>query len=63
MVPGTTVAPGSSGGSGLSIGATLAIAAPGSGLGTARLGADLRLELPSETPPGTYRGVLTLTAI
>jgi surface-anchored protein len=63
VIPGTTVAPGFPDGPGLASGATLATAAPGSGLGTARLGADLRLELPTETPPGTYRAVLTLTAI
>jgi surface-anchored protein len=63
VVPGTTVAPGSSDGPGLSTGATLATAAPGGGLGTARLGAGLRLELPTETAPGIYRAVLTLTAI
>jgi hypothetical protein len=44
-------------------GATLATAAPGNGLATAQLGANLSLELPTETPPGTYRAVLTLTAI
>ena len=42
---------------------TLATAAPGSGLGTTRLGADLRLACLTETTPGTYRAVLTLTAI
>jgi surface-anchored protein len=61
--PGTAVAPGFPKGPGLAGGATLATAAPGSGLGTARLGAELRLELPTETRPGTYRAVLTLTAI
>jgi hypothetical protein len=63
VVAGTTVAPSFPDGPELSTGATLATAAPGTGLGTARLGAELRLELPTETPPGTYRAVLTLTAI
>jgi hypothetical protein len=63
VVPGAAVAPGFPGRPGLAGGATLATAAPGSGLGTARLGGELRLELPTETPPGTYRAVLTLTAI
>jgi surface-anchored protein len=63
VVPGATVAPGFPDGPGLAAGATLATAAPGTGLGTARLGGELRLELPTQTPPGTYRAVLTLTAI
>lgn len=63
VIPGTTVTPGFPDGPGLASGATLATPPPGSGLGTARLGANLRLELPTETPPGTYRAVLTLTAI
>lgn len=63
VTPGTTVTPGLPDGTGLATGATLAAAAPGAGLGTARLGGALRLELPTETPPGTYRAALTLTAI
>lgn len=44
-------------------GATLATADAGSGRGTASLGAGLTLHVPTETPPGTYSAVLTLTTI
>jgi subtilisin family serine protease len=60
---GPPVAPGFPSGEGLSLPQALANAAPGSGAGTARLGAGLRLEVPVETPPGVYIAVLTLTAI
>ncbi|MEV4557261.1 Ig-like domain-containing protein [Kitasatospora sp. NPDC049285] len=45
---------------GLKSSRTLATA---TGLGTAKLGADLTLLAPTSTLPGTYQGVLTLTAI
>ncbi|MFG2820016.1 substrate-binding domain-containing protein [Kitasatospora sp. NPDC048365] len=48
------------GGGGLSTPRTLAT---GTGPGTARLGATLLLDVPTSTPAGTYRAVLTLTAI
>jgi hypothetical protein len=39
----------------------LAVAAPGAGLGTAQLDANLSLTVPSSTPAGNYSGTLTLT--
>lgn len=48
---------------GLGDGAVLAAAPPGKGRGTAKLDAELRLSLPTETAAGVYTGTLTLTAI
>ncbi|WP_033340613.1 choice-of-anchor M domain-containing protein [Catenuloplanes japonicus] len=48
---------------GLAAGALLASAPSGQGLGTAKLDAQLRLSVPTETAAGTYTGTLTLTAI
>lgn len=62
-VAGSPVAPLADGGPGLATSATLGSAASGHALGTARLGADLLLKLPAETPEGTYRATLTLTAL
>lgn len=63
VAPGTVVAPGLDSGDGLAVSAPLAIAAAGSGFGTSRLGADLRLEAPTSLVPGTYEAVITFTAI
>ncbi len=49
--------------SGTVAGKTLAYANGGSGLGIARLDADLTLAIPLNLPGGTYAGTLTLTAI
>ncbi|TDB92862.1 hypothetical protein E1091_12490 [Micromonospora fluostatini] len=50
-------------GGGLGNSAVLGTAPDGAGRGTAKLGAGLRLSLPTETTPGTYTATLTLTAI
>jgi len=50
-------------GDGLSGGALLGTAPTGGGIGTARLGAGLLLELPTQTAAGAYAGTLTITAI
>jgi len=50
-------------GTGLGGSATLATAPTGAGRGTARLDAELKLSVPTETAAGTYTGALTLTAI
>jgi surface-anchored protein len=63
VVAGPPAAPGFTAGNGLADGALLGSAPVGSGRGTAKLGAELRLELPSETAAGQYAATLTLTAI
>jgi surface-anchored protein len=63
VVAGPVAPPGFTSGNGIAGGAVLGSAPAGSGRGTARLGADLRLELPTETGAGTYTATLTLTAI
>nr|WP_246017008.1 choice-of-anchor M domain-containing protein [Micromonospora pisi] len=63
VVAGPVVASGFSSGNGIAGGAVLGSAPAGSGRGTARFGADLRLELPTDTTAGTYVATLTLTAI
>lgn len=64
VVPGPVVAPYVVGaGGGLGNSAVLGSAPDGAGRGTAQLGADLRLSLPTETAAGTYTATLTLTAI
>ncbi|WP_233527424.1 choice-of-anchor M domain-containing protein [Micromonospora craniellae] len=60
---GDVVAPGFPDGDGLSAARTLASADTGKGKGTARLGADLELRVPTDTPPGLYQAILTFTAI
>jgi O-glycosyl hydrolase len=50
-----------SGGIGLAAPAALASAAPEGRFGSATLGADLFLEVPVDTPPGDYRGTLTVS--
>jgi hypothetical protein len=48
---------------GLAGGSLLANAAPRHGLGTTTLGADLDLQAPASTPPGSYSATMTVTAI
>ena len=50
-----------SGGQGLVLPGRLASATPQGRFGSATLGADLALEVPVDTAPGTYAGTLTLT--
>ncbi|BAL88035.1 hypothetical protein AMIS_28150 [Actinoplanes missouriensis 431] len=50
-------------GTGLGDSAVLATAPAGAGRGTARLDAELRLSVPTDTAAGAYTGTLTLTAI
>ncbi|GIH20381.1 Ig-like domain-containing protein [Rugosimonospora africana] len=45
------------------VGATLASAGAGDGLGTAKLSADLSLKFPATTPADTYHADVTITAI
>jgi surface-anchored protein len=61
--PGAVVPSGFEGGDGLATSRGLGSAPSGDGLGTARLGAGLALQLPTQTPPGEYTATLTLTAI
>ncbi|MGN9907492.1 choice-of-anchor M domain-containing protein [Phytohabitans sp. LJ34] len=63
VVAGPIAPPGFTSGNGIAGGAVLGSAPAGSGRGTARLGAELRLELPTDTGAGTYTATLTLTAI
>lgn len=63
VVAGAIVAPGFDSGTGLKSARTLGEATSGNGFGTADLGADLRLEMPTDTTPGTYIATLTLTVI
>ena len=49
------------GGPGLATPARLASANAQGRYGSAALGADLRLEVPVDTQPGTYTGMLTVT--
>ncbi|MGH3933282.1 MAG: Ig-like domain repeat protein [Pseudonocardiaceae bacterium] len=59
IAPGATPPPGL----GLSSSRSLATATSGAGLGTANLGADLALNVPTSTQAGTYSSTLTLTVI
>jgi len=63
VIAGPAVPSGFDSGSGLAASSVLGSAPAGAGRGTAELTAGLRLELPTETPPGTYTAILTLTAI
>lgn len=58
---GQAVTPGGQVTAGLSSNAALASAGAGAGIGTAIVGAQLDLRLPTTTPAGDYRAVLTLT--
>ncbi len=63
VTPGPRVAPGLTGGNGLSAWSQLGTAPAGAGRGAAQLGADLVLEAPLDTAPGAYRAMVILTAI
>lgn len=63
VTPGESVVPGFPTGEGLSVPRSLASATAGNGLGSAELGAGLDLEVPTDTPAGVYRALLTITAI
>jgi surface-anchored protein len=60
---GAPVPSGFESGDGLAASRGLGSAPSGKGLGTARLGALLLLQLPTQTPAGEYTATLTLTAI
>ncbi|MDX6257959.1 MAG: hypothetical protein QOJ11_4293 [Frankiales bacterium] len=61
--PALAVNPAVAGAAGLQVSRTLASAAAGAGTGTAHLGADLALNVPTTVVAGTYDATLTLTAI
>lgn len=61
--PGTAVPSELAGGDGLATSSVLARADAGAGLGTARLGGELELGLPTTVQPGSYAAVLTFTLI
>ncbi|WP_205327122.1 choice-of-anchor M domain-containing protein [Glycomyces sp. YM15] len=63
VTPGAAVQGELDGGPGLSTSQILAAAAAGSGKGTCVLGADLRLDLPTDVESGTYTALVTFTAI
>ncbi|MEU2610150.1 choice-of-anchor M domain-containing protein [Micromonospora sp. NPDC007271] len=63
VVAGPVVDPGFGSGNGLAASSVLGSAPVGAGRGTARLGAGLSLELPTQTGAGQYTATLTLTAI
>ncbi len=65
VTPANAIVPGAAAptGLGLSTARTLATAAALAGNGTANLGADLALKVPTSTLAGTYTATLTLTAI
>lgn len=63
VTAGAQVAAGFPTGDGLAVPQTLATAAADAGVGTAVLGAGLALQIPVDTPAGTYTAILTLTAI
>ncbi|MCT2585571.1 choice-of-anchor M domain-containing protein [Actinophytocola gossypii] len=63
VTAGQAVASGFTGGDGIAAASTLASAAPGSGIGTSRLGAGLVIEAPTSLTPGTYTGTITFTVI
>ena len=63
VVAGDPVVPGLTTGDGLAVTSLLATVPEGHGRGVARLGADLQLRLPAESPVGSYVATLTLTAI
>ncbi|MFG3689306.1 choice-of-anchor M domain-containing protein [Micromonospora sp. NPDC047740] len=63
VAAGQEVKPGFASGNGLAASSVLGSAPVGAGRGTARLGAGLNLELPTDTGAGQYTATLTLTAI
>jgi hypothetical protein len=62
-VPGASIVTGYTSGTGLSVSRTLGSGAAGHPLGSTKLGSDLSLKFPIETPKGDYRARLTLTAV
>ncbi|WP_054679268.1 choice-of-anchor M domain-containing protein [Microbacterium sp. No. 7] len=60
---GAPVAPGFAEGNGIKGWSALGSAAAGASTGTAVLGADIRIEAPTETPAGDYTGVVLITVI
>ena len=62
-VAGAKVKSGFEGGDGLSVSSTLGSAAAGHARGSAKLGAGLDLQIPVEISDGTYKAVVTLTAL
>ncbi|WP_394553040.1 hypothetical protein ACDF64_01630 [Agromyces sp. MMS24-JH15] len=62
-VPGAAVAPGTGETDGLAVARTLASAPAGHARAASVVGADLALELPLDTPRGTYTATVTLTAL
>jgi hypothetical protein len=60
---GAAVAPALSGGNGIKAWSVLGSAAAGSSVGTAVLGADLRIEAPTTTEVGEYSGIVLITVI
>lgn len=62
-VAGAAIQSGYDGGGGLSVSRSLGGAAQGHDRGTATLGADLDLKIPSSVDSGSYRTTLTLTAL
>jgi hypothetical protein len=62
-VASSSVASGYSGGDGLSVSRGLGLAKQGHPKGTAKLGADLDLKIPSSIDKGNYRATLTITAL
>lgn len=63
VTPGDVVAPGFPSGEGLSVPRPMGTAEPGSGRGSATLGAGLDLQVPMSTTPGVYTAILTITAL
>lgn len=64
VVAGTVVTPGGwNGGHGLKVPAVLGAAESGHPPGVASLGAELHVQLPRQTPAGTYTTTLTITAL
>ncbi|WP_194906164.1 Ig-like domain-containing protein [Catenulispora rubra] len=63
VAPANGVPAADNGTAGLSQSRTLVSAASGAGLGTAKIGASLALNVPTTTTAGTYQSTLTLTVI
>lgn len=63
VAPANGVAASDNGNAGLAQSRTLVSASAGAGLGTAKIGASLALNVPTTTTAGTYQSTLTLTVI
>jgi hypothetical protein len=63
VTAGDAVSPGFTAGNGIQGWNTLGTAPAGASTGTAVLGADLAIEAPTTTAPGTYRGLVLITVI